>query len=44
MFLRDRKSSQTCVRLFNMLWETPYDSFVEMFGKFGKDFLDRLGF
>jgi len=27
-----------------MLWETPYDSFVEMFGKFGKDFLDRLGF
>ena len=22
MFLRDRKSSQTCTRLFNMLWET----------------------
>ena len=21
MFLRDRKSSQTCTRLFNMLWE-----------------------
>jgi len=41
MFLRDRKSSQTCMRLFNMLWETPYDSFVE---KFGKDFRDRLGF
>jgi len=29
------------MRLFNMLWETPYDSFVE---KSGKDFLDRLGF
>jgi len=29
------------MRLFNMLWETPYDSFVE---KFGKDFRDRLGF
>ena len=43
MFLRDRKPSQTCMRLFNMLWETPYDSFVEMFGKVGKDFLDRLG-
>ena len=41
MFLRDRKSSQTCMRLFNILWETPYDSFVE---KFGTNFLDRLGF